>query len=151
MLNKLILTPEKRDILKSKMFYSFLWIPDEARTERAIDLFIDYLFSGTASVFYEIGNFDGIVGFYDIIPEYKCAFLARLWNRALWTPSLAKEIKAMISEFRQTLKMKRIGLATADERLGKFAKLMGFKAEGTQKNNFRFEGKFYTTYLYRLA
>jgi hypothetical protein len=154
MLKPLILTPEKRAILKSKMLLTFLWIPDDARDERGIDIFLDYLFSGKTdreSVFYEIGNFDGIVGFYDIIPEYKCVFLARLWNRVLWTHSLVREIEDLVWQFKRDYKIKRISLATPDERLGKFVKMIGMKQEGSQKFGFRFEEKLYPTFLFRLV
>jgi len=149
-LHPLILTPEKKEILISKMLYSFLWLPDEVRASHEIEVFVDYLFSGTRSAFWEIGNFDGIVGFYDILPEYKCVFLARLWHRSAWSHSLVREIKDLALKFRADQRMRRISLATPDERLGKLARLIGFRAEGTQKNAFRFERKLYTQFLYRL-
>lgn len=151
MLKPLFLTPEKRHILMSKMIISFLWIPDEIRTEEGINDLIDYLFYGQKPVFYEIGNFGGIIGFYDILPEYKCTFLSRLWNRTLWTHGLVREIKDMVWQFKRDYKIKRISLATPDERLVKFAKILGFRVEGTQRYGFRFDGKLYTQYLLRIV
>lgn len=149
-------TIEKIQFIADKFANGFLYIPDELRTPEKITALMAHLFPYATDpayrpfhVYYEIGNFDGLVGFTNIIPEYRCGSFLKIWNPAVWGPTLARDLTELADRFMQEYHIKRMELETADERMVKVAKICGLKQEGTKALGFRFENKLYTSYLLR--
>lgn len=149
-------TIEKLQFIANKLATGFLYFPDEMRTPKKVFELMAYLFPYAVEpslrpfhVYYEIGKFDGLLGFTDIIPEYKCGALFKMWNGDVWGPTLARDLTEVTDRFMQEYRIKRMEIETADEKMVKVAKICGFKQEGTKALGFRFDGRLYTSYLLR--
>ena len=129
---------------KTLMLKEYLWISDEYRTDGAADLILAQYFSGyTFNVFYEIGDFQAIIGFTDILPEFKCNMTFKIWDKSIWNKTLVKAGREITDLFLKEFALKRISSATADERILRMGKMIGFVEEGRQPDAFRWNKKFY--------
>lgn len=149
-------TEEKLTALVSKYMNNFLYAADEERDPARLWRHIAHYFPPngyplppTLSLFYEIGKFDGILGFHEIHPSYKCSATIELWNPKLWGTEFARELKDLVNLVIDEFYLKRMDASSPDKRMVKMAKIAGFKTEGAQKNAFMWDGKLYT--LYRLG
>ena len=149
-------TIEKLQFIANKFATGFLYIPDELRSPQKVFELMAYLFPYAIDpalrpfhVYYEIGRFEGLVGFTDIIIGYRCSSFLKIWNPAVWGPTLARDLTELADRFMQEYNIKRLELTTADERMVKVAKICGLKQEGTKALGFRFDGKLYTSYMLR--
>jgi RimJ/RimL family protein N-acetyltransferase len=149
-------TIEKLQFIANKFTTGFLYIPDELRSTQKVFELMEHLFPYAIEpslrpfhIYYEIGRFDGLVGFTNIIPEYRCGSFLKIWNPEIWGPTLARDLTELADRFMQEYRIKRMELETADERMVKVAKICGLKQEGTKALGFRFDGKLYTSYMLR--
>ena len=149
-------TIEKLQFIANKFSTGYLYIPDELRTQEKIFQLMAHLFPYAIDpayrpfhIYYEIKNFDGLLGFTNIIPEYKCGSFLKIWNPKVWGPTLARELSALADRFMDEYHLRRMELETADRRMVKVAKICGLQEEGAKALGFRFDGKLYTSYLLR--
>jgi len=133
-----------------KLMTEPLYISAEYRKQMTVQQMMLYWFFSSQSVFYEIGNFSGLLGFTNIVPGYKCGVVFKFWDKSIWGISLAKELRDFSDEFMKYFRLKRIAIETADEASVKLGKLFGFKPEGTQRFGFMTDNnKLITMYLLR--
>lgn len=149
---------DKMSCLSQKLQNEYLYLSDEHRNPTKIWQYLLYYFPPdfnmpitNLSIFYEIGDFDGIVGFTDIIPEFKCFLQLRPWNvkklfRGMKGREFLREGTSLIKTIQQEFKLKRIESSTPDKDIVRLAKIMGFKQEGAQPYAFRWDGKYHTSY-----
>ena len=133
----------------SRMFKNkYLYLSDEYRSDTVVRQLLGSLFNGGhINLNYEIGDFQGIICFREIIPEYKCEMTFKLWDKRAWNREFARAGKELIDLVMDSFGLKRIGTSTPDKRLVKMARIAGFKEEGEQPNSFRWKGKNYSTYF----
>ena len=125
-----------------------LWLSDEYRSEPTIREAVHNYFSGnTFNVFYEAGDFQGLVGFKNIIPEFKCEMTFKIWDKSLWSKTLVRAGRDLTELYMKEFKLKRISSATADDRIRRMAEMIGFVVEGKQPNSFKWNNKFYPLIL----
>jgi len=125
-----------------------LWLSDEYRTEQGIDAIIDSYFRGYRfNIFYEAGDFQALIGFMDILPEFKCEITLKLIDKHLWGADFVRASKELVELFMKEMRLKRISIETADKRIVKMAKMVGFVDEGKRPNDLRWENRFYNKYL----
>ena len=148
-------TQEKLIHLYEYMLEGRLNLSDESRTPEKLDLLFGYFFGGTGThlgafhLFYEIGNYNGLIGLTDINCTYKCNVFFKLWNKKHFTHNNIKGIKRLLDLVMKELQLKRIELSTPDETGVRLAELCGLKKEGSQKFGFSWNGKYHTNYLLR--
>ena len=142
--------PNKVVKLSEKLLLNELYLPDEMRDpQRVAYLLQAYFCGGMFNMFYEIGNFGGIMGVINISPTYKADLIFKLWDKEIWGATLAREIKDVIDLVAKEFQLKRIAGQTPDERMVKMFENFGFKIEGRQKFGFRWNQKDYTNFLMR--
>ena len=125
-----------------------LWLSDEYRTPKGIDAIIYSYFSGfTFNVFYEAGDFQALIGFMNIQPEFKCEMTLKLIDADLWGADFVRVSKELVELFIEQFRLKRISIETADERIVRMAKMAGFDGEGKRPNDLMWEGKYYEKYI----
>ena len=125
-----------------------LWLSDEYRTAKGIDAIIYSYFSGfTFNVFYEAGDFQALIGFMNIQPEFKCEMTLKLIDADLWGADFVRVSKELVELFIEQFRLKRISIETADERIVRMAKMAGFEDEGERPNDLMWEGKYYKKYI----
>lgn len=145
-------TPEKLDRLVERLLNDYLYMSDEERNVDTVNAYLNRYFSPfhppiNLAIFYEIANFDGLIGFTSIFPEFKCEVSFKFWNPKIWGADLAREFKNLGDLIMDEFKLKRMNSASPDRRMVKFAKLAGFKQEGARKNAFKWKDKFYPLYF----
>jgi RimJ/RimL family protein N-acetyltransferase len=144
---------EKILVYAEKLLDTDGYLPDELRYTNKIGLVMQSHFSnyGPFNMWYEIGEFGGIMGFTNILPEYKCLLDFKLWNTKYWCSGFLREARALVRLFMNEFHLHRISTDSADERMVKMAKKVGFKTEAKQKNAFKFNGNLMTNYLMRFV
>jgi RimJ/RimL family protein N-acetyltransferase len=125
-----------------------LWLSDEYRTPQGIEAIIASFFSGSNfTVFYEVGEFQALIGFVNIQPEFKCELSLELIDAKIWGADLVRAGRELVELFVKEFRLKRISAGTADSRIARMAEMIGFKAEGYRPNDFMWDGKYYDKYL----
>jgi len=141
---------KKLEFFYNKLMTEPLYISKEYRTSMTVQQMMLYWFFSSQSVFYEIGNFSGLLGFTNIVPGYKCGVVFKFWDKSIWGISLARELRDLSDEFMKYFRLKRLETDSPDEIMVKFSKIFGFKPEGTQRFGFMTDNnKLITTYLLR--
>jgi hypothetical protein len=134
---------EKVKILSNKLLHEYLYLPDEYREPQKIQGLLQIYLSGIASIFYEFKDFGGVIGFINIIPEYKADIVFKFWDRKLWGPTFFRELKGLIEMIMDELRLIRLSAQSPDKKMEHFAHLCGFKTECSQKYGFKWGGRYY--------
>jgi len=150
-------TDNKLRFLADKLIHGYLNISDEDRIPEKVRGSLLYYFPPSDyptvhfSLFYEVGDFDGILGFKNILPEFKCSLSLILWGgerlfKSMKGAELIKEGKDLINIIMDEFKLRRIESETPYKRMVELGKLLNFKVDGSQKYAFRWNGKLYTKF-----
>lgn len=139
---------EKLESLGQRLMNQYFYLDDKDRNSQGISDILSYIsYKDSTKLVYEIGDYGGILGFINIVPGEKCYLILRLWNRRYWRPSAVKEAKSLISQIMKKFNLKQIETESADPRIVKMAKIVGFKVKDKQKNGFKWDGEFYDNFL----
>ena len=134
---------EKVKIFSHKLLHEYLYLSDEYRDPQKIEVLLRIYLSGVASIFYELPNFGGLIGFINIVPEYKAEITFKLWDRTLWGPTFLRELRDLTEMMMDELRLIRLYSNTPDKKMEKMAHLCGFKTECAQRYGFRWNGRYY--------
>jgi len=137
-------TQEKLRLFAARLNDNYLWVSDEYRNKDSITAIIanNFLLSNF-NIWYEIGDYDGLLGFLNVVPGHKCHMTMKLWNPQIWKPSAAKQGRSLIRLIMDEFQLKRIGSESADSKVVHLANIVGFKKEGARKHDFRWNGKMF--------
>ena len=126
----------------------YLYLSDEYRNPEVITAIIsDYFQPKHPVILYEMGNFQGLIGFTDIMPGYKASMLFKIWDKNLYSKGMVRACKGLLEFIQDSLNLRRISTGSPDPRMVKGAKMIGFKVEGEKECGFMWDGKFYTDVL----
>jgi hypothetical protein len=151
-------TPDTPDLgakvaeLAVRLIESRLYLSDEVRNEEYVRCLIGSWFNpkGPMSLVYEVGrgggSYGGVVAFQGILPGWKCALMAKIWERRLWGVELARQTKELLALVEGAFGLERIEIDTADLRMVRLGRMMGFGNEGVRERAFRWEGVSYDIY-----
>ena len=131
-------TEEKMKIFIDKLMTVYLYLQDWQRNSAYLKSLIEG-YDNNCSIFilYEICDFDGILGFMDIIPEYKCSFTLKPWNLSkVWGTTIIKQTRRLIKTIMDEFCLTRIETSTADPRIVRMGRMVGFELEGESENDF---------------
>lgn len=137
---------EKIMILAKHLKEDYLVMPDELRNYSAIYSILAY-YNLPNHLFYEFGEYSGLVGFTDIIEGRKAEAFFKLWNKEIFNKTFVRQLNELLDMVMEELKLKRLNSVTADERIVKLAKMVGFKVEGEREDDFVFDGEYFKTYF----
>lgn len=127
---------------QSHLLNDELHVSDEHRHPGGIMATLrEILFGAGLNITYEIGDFEGIIGFLGVIPGFRCNLTWQLWDRSRWGLDAVKQAKGLMKFIMDEFDLKRIGTRTADPKVKRLAEMLGFKAEGILVNDFKWEGK----------
>lgn len=131
-------------MLKNK----YLYLSDEYRDEDCIkSLLGSFLYGHPFSIFYEVGDFQGLIGFTKIRAGHRCGLLFKIWDKKIYSKELVKACRDLTDLYMDTFQLKRMAVESPDEKMVKGAKLLGFQVEGKEPLGFKWKGKFYDNYL----
>ena len=136
--------------LADRLMNDHLYLSDEFRDWKLIHRGLFNNFGNENNIFYEIGEWGGLVGFMSIVPEFKCEIGFKLWNSELWGFRFKTQFKQLIKTIMEKYDLKRMAGESPDERMVKLAKICGFRVEGRFKNAFVWENKMYTLHKMRI-
>jgi RimJ/RimL family protein N-acetyltransferase len=123
-----------------------LYLSDENRNNDVLlGLLFNHFGGFRPSIFYEIGDWQGLLGFVSIVPEWKADLFFKIWDERAWGPTISREIVETVQKTFKELNLQRLSLHTPDEYMTKFAKKHGFKEEGKLIKDFRWDGQYYDT------
>jgi len=141
-------TCKKIEFVGRKLMNEYLYLSDEYRDIDSIYKILMYYINATnRNVIYEIGEFDGILGFTDITPGWKASLTFKLWNPHRWGADFLRQAKGFIPEVFDELRLARLETSTPDARIHKMALIVGFEDEGIRKANFMWNGKLFDDYM----
>jgi RimJ/RimL family protein N-acetyltransferase len=123
-----------------------MYLSDEFRNDGYVRGLIKSWFGGGLNLIYEVGPFGGLLAFQAIIPDWKCALMAKIWEKKLWGPTLAREAKELLDFVTEVFNLKRIEIDTADEKMVRFGANFDFECEGLRAGAFRWGGQPYDLY-----
>ena len=133
--------------LKKMLRDKYLYVSDELRSDEALDDIIRSFFLGqTLNIPYELGDFQGILVFVNIIPEFKANLIFKIWDKKLWGKKFLKEAKKVLDLVMDEFGLQRVATSSPDKRMIKLAEMAGFKLEGEHPKSFRWNRKLYTSY-----
>ena len=150
MFTKFVPTEDKIKALSKKLMEEPSYLPDEYRDYGFIHKMLFNNFGNENNIFYEIGEWDGLIGFVNIIPDFKCDIVFKLWNPELWGFRFKTQFKQLIKAIMEKYNLKRLAGESPDERMVRLAKMCGFKIEGRFKYAFKWEDKMYTSHKMRI-
>ena len=123
----------------------YLMLSDEYRNYAAIYNLLAY-YNLPMHLFYEFGNFSGIIGFTDIIEGHKANIFFKIWDKSIFNKTFMRQIIELCDIVMDELLLKRLSAYTADKRMAKMAKMVGFTENHELKYDFRWDGKLYAQY-----
>jgi len=144
-------TPEKLNHVSNVLMHGYLNLSDENRKPEIISKLLGYYFGnlpGNFNMFYELGNFDGILGLTNITIGFKSDIIYKFWGK--FNHKLFREIRELLDRTMTEFDLKRLTAATPDEKVKKLAKNLGFVVDGTQKYGFSWNNRLYTNNLMRM-
>lgn len=136
---------ERLKTLAEKLHDEKLYLSDEYRDYKIIYPMFQKYFSwqNGFNVFYEYGDFDVVMGFLNIIPEFRASLLFKMINKDSWGKGFVRESKRLIDVFMDAFKLKRLGTESPDEKVVRMAHMVGFQDEGIKIKDFKWDGQLF--------
>jgi len=149
---KVFADPSGEEILSiiHRLKHEYLYAPDELRSDDVLRGLVAYYWGGP-NLIYEVGEFQGILGFMDILPGHKASVTLKLWGKERWGRDFVREARTLLAMVMDEFKLVRLDTQTPDHRVVSMAKLSGFLEEGTRPKDFRWDGKYYDTTIMGLV
>ena len=134
---------------KNNLRDKYLYLSDQYRHPKTVDVLVNNYFynRNIFNIFYELGDFQGLIGITNILPEFKAGVIFKIWDSNAWTPQNARKIRELGNVVMDEFMLKRLAIQTPDRRMIKFGKIVGFELEGEKPYDFKWNGRLYTTYM----
>jgi len=140
-------TLDQLAVIDAKLKDGYLYLPDEYREDVARQFFMAVVFNPETSEHYEIGDFGGIVSFYDILPGYKCGAMMKIWDKKYWGSTVVREAREAIESLMSRYNLSRVSIEGADDKLVRIGEMLGMENEGVRFKSFMWDGKLYPVYM----
>jgi len=138
---------EKIMILAKHLKDGYLVLPDECRNYEYIYGKVIPYYNLPAHLFYEIGEYSGLVGFTNIVMKQRADVLFKLWDKEVFGKTFVRQLDELLNTVVKELNLMWLNSITADERVVKLAKMVGFKVDGEREDDFTFDGENFKTYF----
>jgi len=142
---------KKLIILKEHLLTKYLETSDEHRNEKYVDYAIKGGFFTLGTAVYEAGEFQAVLGFVNIVPDFKCGMIFNLLDKKIWGKELVRASQELIDIYMEQFNLKRITAQTADPKIVKMCKMVGFKVDGECPKDFQWKGKLFPRYILGLT
>ena len=149
-------TEEKIKKIAATLMNNYLYVSDEFRQWDVVYGIINRYFMGQGiNLIYEIDDFQGAIGFCDIIPGWRCFVMLKMWAiddkpedwKKIYNKTFVREGRVLLDIIANEFGIKRFATETADPKISKIAQMFGFKEEGTQPLGFQWNNEFYDNIL----
>lgn len=95
------------------------------------------------NMFFEAGDFQGILGFANLIPTRSATVVMKIWDKKLWGATIARQTKELLKFVMKEYKLRRLETSSPDPLVVRMCEMVGFEEEGTKVRSFSWNGKFY--------
>ena len=139
--------PETKEDERLKVFVGYLmkkdrYVSDELRNYDTLWQLVFQMFYGKElNLIFEVGDFQGLVGFMNIIPGWKCSVMLKLWDKEMWKKSHVRDGKKLVDRIFNGFDLIRIEGNSPDPKIVKIAEMFGFSEEGHKYKGFKWDGK----------
>jgi RimJ/RimL family protein N-acetyltransferase len=146
--------PESQEDEKLKKFVSYLmkkdrYVSDELRNYDTLwQMVFSIFYGGKINLVFQIGDFQGMIGFLDIIPGWKCRLMFKIWDKAIWNKQNIRDGRKLVDRMFDKFDLIRMEVHSADPVMFKMSKMFGFKEEGRMLKAFKWDGKIYDLALF---
>ena len=137
-------TAEQLSSIVTRLLGDYLYAPDELRDAVTMTRLVNSYWGGS-NIIYEVGEFQGILGILDIVPEHKASVTLKLWGKERWGRDFVREARGLLSLVMGEFGLVRLATETPDSRVVSMAKLAGFSEEGKRLKDFKWNGNYYDT------
>jgi len=138
-------TVPQLDAIVTRLNGDYLYAPDELRDENTLLALVVGYWRHGANIIYEVGEFQGILGFLDIVAEHKASVTLKLWGREAWGRNFMREARALLALVMDEFRLTRLATETPDPRVVTMARMAGFAVEGVRPKDFKWDGKYFDT------
>jgi RimJ/RimL family protein N-acetyltransferase len=140
-------TEAKDKLIAHELMNGFLNLDDRFRDYESIYKSMNYYFYYSFSIFYEIGEFQALLGLTNIVPRHKCDIMLKIFDTDFWGKDFVRETRSLLRLYMKELELKRISAESPDPRIVRIAKMVGFKVEGIRDKDFKFNNKYYDNFF----
>ena len=148
-------TPEfyyKINKFKKFLMEKYLYTSDEHRSQEMVERGIANMLMGSNMCFlYEIGDFQGLIIFANIIPNHKADVIFKIWDKKMFSKDFVRACNKLANLVMDNLQLKRLTSHSADPKMTRFATMAGFKEEGKSPCSMKWDGKLYDNYTLGLV
>ena len=142
--------PEEIRSIVRRLKNDYLYAPDEIRDEGTL-LRLVCSYWGGSNLIYEVGEFQGILGFLDIVPGHKANVTLKLWGSERWGRDFVRETRTLVRLVMDEFRLVRLSTETPDPRVVQMAIMAGCAEEGVRPRDFKWNGDYYDTTILGLV
>jgi len=139
-----MLDAEKMNVLADKLKNEFLYLPDELRNDENIweIIYRNFGWDENRPLYlpYEIGDFDGVLVFQNVVKNDKCGLMLKFWGKQAWGISFIKQSRGLIKLVMDKFGLKTMRTGTADPRMIKMAKFVELEVKNINNDGFLWDG-----------
>jgi RimJ/RimL family protein N-acetyltransferase len=126
-------TEDKDKLIAHELMNGFLNLDDNFRNYESIYKSINYYFYYSFSVFYEVGEFQALLGITNIIPQHKADIMFKIFDKSFWGRDFVRELRSLLRLYMKELQLKRISAESSDPRI--------------RNKDFRWNNKYYDNFF----
>ena len=139
-----MLDAERAKVLADKLKYEELYLPDELRNDESIweIIYRNFGWDENRSFYlpYEIGNFDGVFVFQNIVKDDGCGLMLKFWGKQLWGTKFIRQSRGLIKMVMDGFGLKTLHTGTADPKMIKMARFAELEVKSIHDNGFLWDG-----------
>jgi hypothetical protein len=148
-------TPEfhyKINKFKRYLRDKYLYTSDEHRTEEAIESGLANMICGPhVNLYYEIGDFQGLIVFAHILPYHKGDVIFKIWDKKIFSKDFVRACASLANMVMDNFKLRRLTTHSADKKMVRFGEMAGFELEAESPYDMKWNGEFFTNYTLGLV
>ena len=100
------------------------------------------------NMFFEAGDFQGILGLANIVPTRSASVMMKIWDKKVWGATIVRQTRGLLKYIMGELQLRRLETSSPDPIVVRMCTMVGFKEEGIKIRSFKWNGKFYDdTYM----
>jgi len=136
---------------ESMVSKKYLFASDDCRDLKTVQGIMKmYLLGGACNIFYEVGDFGGLVGFTNIKEGDKATMIVKVWSKRVFTKDNVRSFMELARTYVDEFKLRRLSMDTAHRKFARLAETAGMTIEGVMKKDFKWGGRYYDRYLLAL-
>ena len=132
---------------KKFLMEKYLYTSDEHRTQAGVERGITNLICGPhLKLAYEIGDFQGLIIFTNIVYGHKADMIFKIWDKKLFGKDFVRACQKLVGIVMDNMRLKRVTSHSADPKMVRLSEMAGFKVEGKSPYVMKWDDKFHALF-----